>query len=867
MFKSKGLWVCVFIIVLLVLVAPFIDGLILQKSIERNVKHIKQQYAHSSFKITSYQRGWLSSKVSFTLDNEKGYLKLNHGPMTFDHGFHFGLASIPSGKIPLWKYGHSATTGTINLNGDLLVRSNTTFTSDDLAQIKKSAAPFIRLTQLSILNIKAIFRAKHDLSKSSVYMTLNNFSAKGMSPIGKVVKASVGSASLRLNANYIKHTNNYTVVPTLNIRNLSLNDGKQDSISFKQFELAKILIDSNYIKQQVAAFKNKGDNAIEKQKRQLIARLVTPDTRFVLSHFKLALKQFGRLNLNLAISFKNLQKNHTYDLLMKHIRASLKVNIPKFQYPGLLAIDSLKINEDINGFLPGQQNTALFSVDSLKLNSARGRFYSFQKAKFNSFANVKKADLADSGINLSIADINNSNLDHLKNFNASILFNNFPLELDSYHNFIQKWVDSIRNKKANYDQARKALIAHIIKTLKPNSQIVVKNVSFNLVKSQLWPLKNQQFKFASNFSWPTLSKTNSLSSSLRFDASLTVPHQSLWYVYPNLSHKVHAKAVPYVYAEVPAEFAKIWAVKMMAIVPQLVRNNIIITQGDNYTVSMKHQGGLLSINSQKPNAVQTAYTLMNFNLFDQAANILQAKQQQSNPTASNLLATLYMYGWGVKQDVQKAIKLRQAAAAANDMSAISMLSYDYFRGIGVAPNFNKATSLGTVVAAKAPAASLDLCMYYSRGQMATGIKPDNAKALTWCKKAYQLGYVHASKAISDIYTSGGSGVKVDLVKAIEYLLPATKVPSIASKFSHYQILQLLAKANEKQLVKIANDAYTGNDIISSNKSLAYIVASIADDHLLAKTAKAKLNKSELSSAEHSIKVVLQLRAQALQKTK
>lgn len=130
-----------------------------------------------------------------------------------------------------------------------------------------------------------------------------------------------------------------------------------------------------------------------------------------------------------------------------------------------------------------------------------------------------------------------------------------------------------------------------------------------------------------------------------------------------------------------------------------------------------------------------------------------------------MLGLIYQNGYGVEPDLTKAIEWYQKAADLDNSFAISNVGYMYSNGLGVDQDYakalewyQKAADLGDILAIA------NVGVFYHYG---LGVDRDYAKALEWYQKAADLASSFAMDSIGVMYFYG-EGVEEDLTKAAEW---------------------------------------------------------------------------------------------------
>lgn len=150
-----------------------------------------------------------------------------------------------------------------------------------------------------------------------------------------------------------------------------------------------------------------------------------------------------------------------------------------------------------------------------------------------------------------------------------------------------------------------------------------------------------------------------------------------------------------------------------------------------------------------------------------AGEIIEASKQCTSPDALNVLAALYINGWGVAQDVSKGIELLHEAASKDCVAAMDNLGNYYNTTLGgndldsAMQWWQKAAELGF-----APSQATLGRLLKERG--------DYAQAMKWAKKGASQGNADAEYLMGTFYTHG-YGVKADYNEAFKwYRLAAEK---------------------------------------------------------------------------------------------
>ncbi|MBP3196434.1 MAG: SEL1-like repeat protein [Butyrivibrio sp.] len=134
-----------------------------------------------------------------------------------------------------------------------------------------------------------------------------------------------------------------------------------------------------------------------------------------------------------------------------------------------------------------------------------------------------------------------------------------------------------------------------------------------------------------------------------------------------------------------------------------------------------------------------------------------------------VLGSLYLNGWGVEKDVNKALENYKMAAAYGDETAMNQIGFIYMGNEGIDENpeqslywFNEASKKNSAVGMY----NLGYC--YKNGY---GTETDVEQAAEWFKKSAELGYVDAMCELGEYY----QGTLIDLNKAKMWYLKAAEL--------------------------------------------------------------------------------------------
>jgi TPR repeat protein len=149
--------------------------------------------------------------------------------------------------------------------------------------------------------------------------------------------------------------------------------------------------------------------------------------------------------------------------------------------------------------------------------------------------------------------------------------------------------------------------------------------------------------------------------------------------------------------------------------------------------------------------------------YKRALDLLEPRAKAGDPGAQDLLAGLYVEGWGVAPDKRKAFEWLEKAAQKKDAGARYNLARMYDKGWGVAED--RAAALRWY------RASAELGDTHAQGRVGymlangEGAAKDYAEAARWFQKAAAGGHPHAVYWLGRLHEEGW-GFPVDLAKAV-----------------------------------------------------------------------------------------------------
>ena len=136
--------------------------------------------------------------------------------------------------------------------------------------------------------------------------------------------------------------------------------------------------------------------------------------------------------------------------------------------------------------------------------------------------------------------------------------------------------------------------------------------------------------------------------------------------------------------------------------------------------------------------------------------------KRGDPEGQNGLGVLYVRGWGVEQDLSKALNLFHKSAKQGHRAAENNLGEMYMTGLGVPKDYAKAFDWCWRAALKGdPDAQNNLGVMFAEG---LGVEEDNALAMYWFQKSAKQGNVEAQANVGHLYRTG-DGVKRDYLLA------------------------------------------------------------------------------------------------------
>ena len=140
----------------------------------------------------------------------------------------------------------------------------------------------------------------------------------------------------------------------------------------------------------------------------------------------------------------------------------------------------------------------------------------------------------------------------------------------------------------------------------------------------------------------------------------------------------------------------------------------------------------------------------------------EALANRGDARGQNGLGVLYIRGWGVEQDLPKALNLFQMSARQGHRAAENNLGEMYMQGVGVPKDYAKAFDWCWRAALKGdPDAQNNLGVMFAEG---LGVKEDNSLAMYWFQKSAKQGNLEAQANVGHLFRTG-DGVPRDYLLA------------------------------------------------------------------------------------------------------
>ncbi len=159
---------------------------------------------------------------------------------------------------------------------------------------------------------------------------------------------------------------------------------------------------------------------------------------------------------------------------------------------------------------------------------------------------------------------------------------------------------------------------------------------------------------------------------------------------------------------------------------------------------------------------EMAVRAVNLGDYATAFHEFQRLANQGDPRGQNGLGVLYVRGWGVEQNLAKALNLFQKSARQGHRAAENNLGEMYMTGLGVPKDFAKAFDWCWRASLKGdPDAQNNLGVMFAEG---LGVEQDHSLAMYWFEKSAKQGNVEAQANVGHLYRTG-DGVKRDYLMA------------------------------------------------------------------------------------------------------
>lgn len=153
---------------------------------------------------------------------------------------------------------------------------------------------------------------------------------------------------------------------------------------------------------------------------------------------------------------------------------------------------------------------------------------------------------------------------------------------------------------------------------------------------------------------------------------------------------------------------------------------------------------------------------VNLGDFSTAYREFRTLANRGDAKGQNGLGILYLRGWGVDQDLDKALNLFHKAAKKGHRAAENNLGEMYLAGVGVPKDFAKAFDWCWRAAQKGdPDAQNNLGVMFAGG---LGVEKDYGMAMYWFQKSAKQGNIEAQANVGHLFRTG-DGVKRDYVYA------------------------------------------------------------------------------------------------------
>jgi len=159
---------------------------------------------------------------------------------------------------------------------------------------------------------------------------------------------------------------------------------------------------------------------------------------------------------------------------------------------------------------------------------------------------------------------------------------------------------------------------------------------------------------------------------------------------------------------------------------------------------------------------ETAVAAVSLGDYMTARREFESLAGRGDPRGKNGLGILYTRGWGVEQDLGKALDLFKDAAREGLRAAENNLGELYMRGLGVEQDYARAFRWCMKAAKKGDSdAQNNVGVMYAEG---LGVEQDFTAAMTWFQKSARQGNVEAQANIGHLFRTG-DGVGRDYMLA------------------------------------------------------------------------------------------------------
>ena len=144
---------------------------------------------------------------------------------------------------------------------------------------------------------------------------------------------------------------------------------------------------------------------------------------------------------------------------------------------------------------------------------------------------------------------------------------------------------------------------------------------------------------------------------------------------------------------------------------------------------------------------------------------ISVEAEKGDATAQATLGFDYLYGRGVKQDIELGVKWIRKAAGQGDAGSQHNLGYIYANGLGVATNSSEAFKWYRTAAEQGFSGSqFEVGARYNLG---LGVTQDFVEGVKWLTKSAEQGYASAQNNLGACYQNG-DGVAKDYIEAYKW---------------------------------------------------------------------------------------------------